>query len=96
MIRNQKMPHSKAIDKSKVISDFKTHDTDTGSCDVQVALLSARINHLTEHLRANRKDFHTRRGLIAMTSRRRKLLNYLKKNDLNKYNELLQRLNLRK
>ncbi|MCH2387757.1 MAG: 30S ribosomal protein S15 [Opitutales bacterium] len=90
------MPHSKAIDKSKVISDFKTHDTDTGSCDVQVALLSARINHLTEHLRANRKDFHTRRGLIAMTSRRRKLLNYLKKNDLNKYNELLQRLNLRK
>ncbi len=90
------MPHSKAIDKSKVISDFKTHDTDTGSCDVQVALLSARINHLTEHLRTNRKDFHTRRGLIAMTSRRRKLLNYLKKNDLNKYNELLQRLNLRK
>ena len=90
------MPHSKAIDKSKVISDFKTHDTDTGSCDVQVALLSARINHLTEHLRANRKDFHTRRGLIAMTSRRRKLLNYLKKNDLNKYNELLQQLNLRK
>ena len=90
------MPHSKAIDKSKVISDFKTHDTDTGSCDVQIALLSARINHLTEHLRANRKDFHTRRGLIAMTSRRRKLLNYLKKNDLGKYNELLQRLNLRK
>ncbi len=90
------MPHSKAIDKSKVISDFKTHDTDTGSCDVQIALLSARINHLTEHLRANRKDFHTRRGLIAMTSRRRKLLNYLKKNDLNKYNELLQQLNLRK
>lgn len=90
------MSHSKAIDKSKVIGDFKTHDTDTGSCDVQVALLTARINHLTEHLRANRKDFHTRRGLIAMTSRRRKLLNYLKKNDLDKYNELLQRLNLRK
>lgn len=90
------MPHSKAIDKSKVISDFKTHDTDTGSCEVQIALLSARINHLTEHLRANRKDFHTRRGLIAMTSRRRKLLNYLKKNDLKKYNELLQQLNLRK
>ena len=90
------MPHSKAIDKSKVISDFKTHDTDTGSCDVQVALLTARINHLTEHLRANRKDFHTRRGLIAITSRRRKLLNYLKKNDLDKYNELLKRLNLRK
>ena len=96
MSENQNMSHSKAIDKSKVISDFKTHDTDTGSCDVQIALLSARINHLTEHLRANRKDFHTRRGLIAMTSRRRKLLNYLKKNDLKKYNELLQQLNLRK
>ncbi len=90
------MPHSKAIDKTQIIGDFKTHDSDTGSCDVQIALLSARINHLTEHLRANRKDFHTRRGLLAMTSRRRKLLNYLKKHDLNKYNELLQRLNLRK
>ncbi len=90
------MSHSKAIDKTQIIGDFKTHDTDTGSCDVQIALLSARINHLTEHLRSNRKDFHTRRGLLAMTSRRRKLLNYLKKNDLSKYNELLQRLNLRK
>ncbi len=90
------MPHSKAIDKTQIIGDYKTHDSDTGSCDVQIALLSARINHLTEHLRANRKDFHTRRGLLAMTSRRRKLLNYLKKHDLNKYNELLQRLNLRK
>ena len=90
------MPQSKAIDKTKIIGDYKTHDTDTGSCDVQIALLSARINHLTEHLRANRKDFHTRRGLLAMTSRRRKLLSYLRKNDLSKYNELLQRLNLRK
>ncbi|MGK0241282.1 MAG: small subunit ribosomal protein S15, partial [Candidatus Pelagisphaera sp.] len=59
------MPHSKAIDKTKIVSDFKTHDSDTGSCDVQIALLSARINHLTEHLRAHRKDFHTRRGLLA-------------------------------
>lgn len=90
------MPHSKAIDKDKIIGDFKTHDSDTGSCEVQIALLSARINHLTEHLRTHRKDFHTRRGLLAMASRRRKLLNYLKKNDLPKYNELLQRLNLRK
>lgn len=90
------MAHSKAIDKTKIIGDFKTHDSDTGSADVQIALLSARINHLTEHLRANRKDFHTRRGLLAMAARRRKLLNYLKKHDLQKYNELLQRLNLRK
>ncbi|MGK0239307.1 MAG: 30S ribosomal protein S15 [Verrucomicrobiia bacterium] len=90
------MPHSKAIDKTKIVSDFKTHDSDTGSCDVQIALLSARINHLTEHLRAHRKDFHTRRGLLAMASRRRKLLDYLKKHDLSKYNEMLQRLNLRR
>ena len=90
------MPHSKAIDKDKIISDFKTHDSDTGSCDVQIALLTARINHLTEHLRTHRKDFHTRRGLLAMASRRRKLLDYLKKHDLEKYNEMLKRLNLRK
>ena len=90
------MPHSKAIDKTKVIGDFKTHDSDTGSCDVQIALLSARINHLTEHLRTHRKDFHTRRGLLAMASRRRKLLDYLKKHDLSKYNEMLQSLNLRR
>ena len=90
------MPHSKAIDKTKVIGDFKTHDSDTGSCDVQIALLSARINHLTEHLRTHRKVFHTRRGLLAMASRRRKLLDYLKKHDLSKYNEMLQRLNLRR
>ena len=90
------MPHSKAIDKTQIIGDYKTHDSDTGSCDVQIALLSARINHLTEHLRTHRKDFHTRRGLLAMASRRRKLLDYLKKHDLSKYNEMLQRLNLRR
>lgn len=90
------MANSKAVDKSQIIGDFKTHDSDTGSADVQIALLSARINHLTEHLRTHRKDFHTRRGLLAMAARRRKLLNYLKKHDLEKYNELLQRLNLRK
>ncbi|NER32361.1 MAG: 30S ribosomal protein S15 [Symploca sp. SIO1C4] len=90
------MANSKSIDKSKVIGEFKTHDTDTGSCDVQIALLTARIAHLTEHLRAHRKDFHTRRGLLAMTAKRRKLLNYLKKHDLDKYNDILQRLNLRR
>lgn len=90
------MAHSKAIDKTQIIGDFKTHDSDTGSADVQIALLSARINHLTEHLRAHRKDFHTRRGLLAMAARRRKLLDYLKKHDLEKYNELLQRLKLRR
>ncbi len=90
------MAHSTAIAKDKIIGDFKTHDSDTGSADVQVALLSARINHLTDHLRTHRKDFHTRRGLLALASRRRKLLDYVKKHNLEKYNELIQRLGLRK
>lgn len=87
---------SKYIDKTQIISEYKAHDSDTGSCEVQVALLSARINHLTEHLRTHRKDFHSRRGLILMTSRRRKLLDYLKRTDLNKYNDLIKRLGLRR
>lgn len=87
---------AEVIDKSKVIEDYRVHGTDTGSSEVQVALLSARINHLTDHLRTHRKDFHSRRGLIMMTVRRRKLLDYLKRTDLPKYNELLQRLKLRR
>ena len=87
---------SEAIDKQELITEYKTHEKDTGSCEVQVALLSARINHLTDHLRIHRKDFHSRRGLLAMTSRRRKLLDYLKRHDLAKYTELIQRLKLRR
>lgn len=87
---------SESVNKTQIISDYKTHEGDTGSCEVQVALLSARINHLTNHLRNHRKDFHSRRGLIQMTSRRRKLLNYLKRTDLNKYNDLIKRLGLRR
>jgi small subunit ribosomal protein S15 len=82
--------------KSEVIAQYKTHEKDTGSSDVQIALLTARINHLTEHLRTHRKDFHSRRGLLQMASRRRKLLDYVKSEDLTKYNDLLQKLNLRK
>jgi small subunit ribosomal protein S15 len=82
--------------KSEVIAQYKTHEKDTGSSDVQIALLTARINHLTEHLRTHRKDFHSRRGLLQMASRRRKLLDYLKREDLAKYNDLLQKLSLRK
>ncbi len=84
------------IQKQEIISQFKTNDADTGSSEVQIALLTARINSLTEHLRTHRKDFHSRRGLIAMASRRRKLLDYVKRHDLPKYTELLQKLNLRK
>jgi small subunit ribosomal protein S15 len=83
-------------DKSGIITEYRTHEGDTGSSEVQVALLSARIKHLTEHLRSHAKDFHSRRGLIAMTSRRRKLLDYLKTNDLEKYNEIIKRLGLRR
>jgi len=82
--------------KPEIIAEYKTHEKDTGSSEVQVALLTARINHLTEHLRTHRKDFHSRRGLLQMASRRRKLLDYLKHHNLPKYNELLQKLNLRK
>ena len=84
------------IQKQEIISQFKINDKDTGSSEVQIALLTARINSLTEHLRTHRKDFHSRRGLIAMASRRRKLLDYVKRHDLAKYTELLQKLNLRK
>lgn len=87
---------SEAVDKEQIIKEYATHEGDTGSCEVQVALLTARIVHLTEHLRDNRKDFHSRRGLIAMTSRRRKLLDYLKRQDLERYNTLIQKLNLRR
>lgn len=82
--------------KNEIINQFKAHEKDTGSSEVQIALLTARINHLTEHLREHRKDFHSRRGLLQMASRRRKLLDYVKRSDLNKYNEILQKLSLRK
>mgnify|MGYP001584722256 CR=1 FL=1 len=82
--------------KQEVIKKYQSKDKDTGSPEVQVALITARINHLTEHLRTHRKDFHSRRGLLQMASRRRKLLDYLKRHNLPKYNELLQKLNLRK
>ncbi len=82
--------------KSEIISQFKAHESDTGSSEVQIALLTARINHLTDHLRTHRKDFHSRRGLLQMASRRRKLLDYVKRHDLAKYNEILVKLSLRK
>lgn len=80
----------------ETVAHFKHHDKDTGSSEVQIALLTARINHLTEHLRVHRKDFHSRRGLLQMASRRRKLLDYVKRHDVNKYAELLAKLGLRK
>lgn len=84
------------VDKDAVIAEHKTHENDTGSCEVQIALLTARVTHLTEHLREHRKDFHSRRGLIAMTARRRKLLDYLKRTELDRYNAIVKKLGLRR
>jgi small subunit ribosomal protein S15 len=85
-----------SIDKTDLIKQFQKDAKDTGSSEVQVALLTARINHLTEHLRDHRKDFHSRRGLIQMTNRRRKLLNYLKATEVERYNAIITKLSLRK
>ena len=85
-----------SIDKSDIIKKHQQDAKDTGSPEVQVALITARINHLTDHLRSHRKDFHSRRGLIMLTNRRRKLLSYLKSTDLDRYNALIAKLNLRK
>ena len=80
--------------KKDLIEKFKEHPKDTGSASVQVALLTERINYLTEHLKKHKKDFHTRRGLLTLVGRRRRLLNYLKKNDPKKYDDIVQNLNL--
>ncbi len=90
------MSKHNTIDKAAIIKEYRLDEKDTGSCEVQIAILSARIAHLTNHLASNKKDFHSRRGLIAMTSLRRKLLNYLKENSLERYNSIIQRLKLRK
>ncbi len=80
----------------KVISEYKLADGDTGSPEVQVALLSARINHLSDHFSKHKKDHHSRRGLLKMVNQRRKLLRYLKETDLERYKSLIQRLGLRR
>lgn len=85
-----------SVDKTTIIEQFQINKKDTGSAEVQIALLTARIAHLTNHLRTHKKDVHSRRGLLMMTNRRRKLLAYLKDSDLNKYNEIIVKLGLRK
>ena len=83
-------------DKTATIGAHRTHPTDTGSPEVQVALLTERINHLTEHLRMHKKDHHSRRGLLMLVGRRRRLLDYVKDNDVERYRALIARLGLRK
>lgn len=82
--------------KKNIIDTFKVHSRDTGSAEVQIALLTERINSLGEHFKNHKKDFHSRRGLLMLVGRRRRLLNYLKQKDVKKYEELLDKLNLRK
>ena len=83
-------------DKTATIGAHRIHATDTGSPEVQVALLTERINHLTEHLRMHKKDHHSRRGLLMLVGRRRRLLDYVKDNDVERYRALIARLGLRK
>ena len=82
--------------KQEVIKAYQLSDSDTGSCAVQIAILTARINELTEHFKANPKDHHSRRGLLKMVGQRRGLLAYLKKTDIERYRSLIERLGLRK
>ena len=82
--------------KAEIIEKFQQHDSDTGSPEVQVALLTHRINELTEHFKIHKKDHHSRRGLLLMVSQRKSLLAYLKKNDVGRYRSLIKELGLRK
>lgn len=83
-------------DKSDIIERFRTSENDTGSAQVQIALLTQRINDLTEHFRHHKDDHHSRRGLLQMVGRRRRLLDYLKRTDIGEYRRILEELNLRK
>ena len=88
-----------SLDKGKkqnIISTYRVHEVDTGSPEVQIALLSERINYLTEHFKVHKKDHHSRRGLLKLVSRRRKLLDYLKNCDTNRYKTLIERLGIRR
>lgn len=82
--------------KSEVIGEFRQDDSDTGSPEVQIAILTTRINNLTEHMRVHKKDYACRRGLLAMVSRRRRLLDYLRKNNPQRYLDIIGRLGIRK
>ena len=85
-----------SIDTQTIIKEYQKDATDTGSADVQIALLTARIRHLTEHFKTHKKDHHSRRGLLRLVSQRKKLLSYVKSNDISSYANLISRLGLRK
>jgi small subunit ribosomal protein S15 len=83
-------------EKKKIIDKFKVHENDTGSSEVQIAILTTKINRLNEHLKANKKDHHSRRGLVMMVGKRKRLLGYLKNNDIDRYKKIIEELGLRK
>ena len=83
-------------DKQNIIEKFKIHESDTGSAAVQIALITTRINILNEHLKSNNKDHHSRRGLVMLVGKRKRLIDYIKKNDLSSYKKLIKELGLRK
>ncbi|MFO7265422.1 MAG: 30S ribosomal protein S15 [Limnochordales bacterium] len=83
-------------EKAQIIAEFRQHEADTGSPEVQIAILTARINQLSEHLQVHKKDFHSRRGLYKLIGQRRGLLNYLQKTDVERYRALVNKLGLRK
>lgn len=85
-----------AAQKAEIVAQYRQSDTDTGSPEVQVALLTARIKHLTDHFATHKHDHHSRRGMLAMVNQRRKLLDYLKRKDLNRYQALINSLGLRR
>ncbi len=84
------------VEKTAIIVDNRTHETDTGSPEVQVAILSNRIEYLTEHFKSHKKDHHSRRGLLMLVGKRRRLLDYLKNNDAGRYRALIEKLGIRK
>jgi len=85
-----------AIEKKELINQYKLHDSDTGSPEVQVGLLTHRINYLTEHLKTHKKDHHSRRGLLMLVGRRRRLLDYVKNRDVQRYRKIIETLGLRR
>ena len=82
--------------KTEIITQYRVHDTDTGSPEVQIALLSSRINYLTDHFKTHAKDHHSRRGLLKLVGQRRRLLDYLKKTDVERYRAIIDKLGIRK
>jgi small subunit ribosomal protein S15 len=83
-------------DKTATIAEHRTHETDTGSAEVQIAILSERIKHLTEHMKVHKKDFHSQRGLLMLVGRRRRMLDYLRRNDVERYRALIAKLGIRR